>query len=172
MIEQKKIYCFDSSSFIVLNRAHTVIPVHDLWSELDNLFKSGHLISHEVVYEELNPETKNPDFLGKWVRTKQMYFSKTTEKQIELVSQIVKIFPDIIDYDKEKEEADPWVIALAIEKMEGITLFEKNHVTVVTQEKVSSPKKIPAVCKHFKVPHMNLEDFFNDKGWKFGLIKP
>ena len=61
------------------------------------------------------------------------------------------------------------MIALALEIMEDSTLFEKKEIIIVSQEKIISLKRIPAACDYFKVKHMNLEEFFKDNGWTFGL---
>lgn len=173
MSNQEKIYCFDSSIFISLNRIQNYVPIPNVWQELEKLFNAGKIISHEFVYEEFNPERKNPDFIAKWIKDKKGYFLGITDKQVELTAKILKKFPTLIDSENEKDQADPWVIALAIEKAEEVNLFGKNTVVyIVSQEKISSTKKIPAVCHEFKVPHMNLDDFFKDNGWHFGIIKP
>jgi hypothetical protein len=170
--EQSKIYCLDSSAFIQLHIANKIVPIPDLWVELEKLFASGKIISHEFVFDELNPNTAKPDFIASWVYNKKASFHRVTEKQTELVTKILNQFPTFIDPEREKNEADPWVIALAIEKMEEETLFGKSTVFyVVSQEKISSSRKIPAVCRAFNVLHMNLDEFFRDNGWVFGIIK-
>ncbi|MBI3600216.1 MAG: DUF4411 family protein [Nitrospinae bacterium] len=51
-------------------------------------------------------------------------------------------------------------------------LFGKNTVVyVVSQEKISSTKKIPAVCRAFNIDHLNLEAFLKDNGMRFGIIE-
>lgn len=170
--EQAKIYCFDSSIFISLNRIHNYIPIPNVWQELEKLFNAGKIISHEFVYEEFNPERDKPDFIAKWIKDKKEFFFGITDKQVEVTAKILAKFPTLIDSEKEKDQADPWIIALAIEKMEEVTLFGYNTlVYVVSQEKISSSKRIPAVCREFKVSHMNLEAFLKDNGWSFGIIK-
>ncbi len=170
--DQEKIYCFDSSIFISLNRIHNYVPIPNVWQELEKLFNAGKIISHEFVYEEFNPERENPDFIAKWIKDRKEYFFGITDKQVELTTKILEKFPTLIDSENEKDQADPWIVALAIEKMEEVTLFGQNTlVYVVSQEKISSSKRIPAVCREFKVPHMNLEAFLKDNGWSFGLIK-
>lgn len=149
-----------------------MLSISDIWSELEKLFKASKLISHEFVYEEFNPEKEKPDFLAKWIKDKKKYFIEVTDKQVELTSKILKKFPNLIDSENEKDQADPWIIALAIERMEEVTLFGRNTlIYVVSQEKISSSKRIPAVCREFKVPHMNLDAFLKDNGWRFGIIK-
>ncbi|MFA4906999.1 MAG: DUF4411 family protein [archaeon] len=168
----EKIYCFDASIFIALNRINNFFPVPDIWDELEHLFNSDRLISHIYVYEEFKPEREKPDFLAKWIKNKKKYFYGITEKQIQLTRRILEKFPDLIDYKREKNQADPWLIALAIEKNEEISLFGGNKVFyVISGEKHSSTKRIPAACREFNVTHMSFEEFAQDNGWRIGLIK-
>lgn len=68
--DQEKIYCFDSSIFISLNRIHSYVPIPNVWQELEELFNAGKIISHEFVYEEFNPDREKPDFISKWIKDK------------------------------------------------------------------------------------------------------
>lgn len=165
---KEKIYCFDTSIFTSLNRIHNIIPIPDFWELLEKLFKDGKIISHEYVFDEIKPG----DFIGKWVQDKKQYFIGLSDKQFDNVQKILKQFPDFIDPKLEKNQADPWVIALAMEKAEEQDLFKKNTmIYVVSQEKISSTKRIPAVCRAFKIEHFNLEAFLKDNGMRFGIIK-
>ncbi|MGA2298963.1 MAG: DUF4411 family protein [FCB group bacterium] len=165
---QNKIFCFDTSVFISLNRIHNIIPIPDFWDMLDDLFKNGKIISHEYVFDEIKPG----DFIGKWIQDKHQYFIGLSDKQFQNVEKILKMFPDFIDTEKEKNQADPWIIALAMEKSEEDNLFGHNSlIYVVSQEKISSTKKIPAVCRAFNIEHFDLEAFLNDNGMRFGIIK-
>jgi len=47
----------------------------------------------------------------------------------------------------------------------------RNCCLVVSQEKISSTKKIPAVCRAFNIEHYNLEAFLKDNGMRFGIVK-
>ena len=161
-------YIFDTSAFITINRfyPHTFVP--DLWDKLEKLIKSGNIISHEYVLNEINPTTKKPDFLAEWVGDKTEIFRGITQEQTEIVRKILEKFPGLIDYKKEKDEADPWVIALAKEEIEMPGLF-KRDVIVVSQESPRSPQKIPAVCKHFGISYKSLFEFFESRGWIFRI---
>jgi deoxycytidine triphosphate deaminase len=89
-----------------------------------------------------------------------------------LTEKIIRKFPGLIDPEKEKNQADPWIIALAIEKNEDNTIFDQNkEYCIVSREKIKSSTKIPAVCRAFDVPHLSFEEFLDDNGWRFGIIK-
>lgn len=164
-----KIYVFDTSAFIRINRFYPPTIVSDLWENLELLLKSGSIISHEYVLNEIKPKgTSKPDFLARWISDKTGIFKGITVRQTDFVKEILNEFPGLIDYKKEKDEADPWVIALAKEEIEEPGLFGK-EVIVVSEESISSSQKIPAVCKHFKIPHMSLFEFFSERKWMFRL---
>lgn len=173
MSESKtRIYCFDSSIFIAVNRVHSYIPVPDVWEKLDTLFNNGRLISHIYVYNEFHTNSRNPDFLAKWVKNRKRYFVRETEKQFNYIRQILAKFERFINPESEKNEADPWVVALAMEKNAENSLFRyNNEYAVVCRENPRSAIKIPAVCKAFTVPHLTMEEFLEDNGWRLGFIK-
>ncbi|MBN3035665.1 MAG: DUF4411 family protein, partial [Bacteroidales bacterium] len=146
MPETEKIYCIDTSVFLHLHLIHKMIPIDSVWIELDKLFASGKILSHEYVFDKFFSESSKRDFIQKWIEDKKKYFLSITDRQFELVNVILKEIPDLIDPEKEKNEADPWLIALAIELKEDPSLFAEKEIVVVSQEKMTSPKRIPAAC--------------------------
>lgn len=139
---------------------------------MESLIKSGNLISHQICLEEIMPKTKKPDLLGEWIKDKASIFKKITPRQIEIVTEILEKFPGLIDYKKEKDEADPWIIALAKEEMEKKDLFSaEREIILASEESTRSSIKIPAVCREFGVNHMTLFEFFQNMGWSFKLQK-
>jgi hypothetical protein len=99
-------------------------------------------------------------------------FKPMTAVQAKYVSSIVNEFPKLIDPYSEKDQADPWLIALVLEERANPTFFNSNtNITIVSQENTLSSCKIPAVCKRHDIQHFNLFDFFNDNGWKLKLEK-
>ena len=155
---------------MTLHRYYSYDIAPELWNALEELFATNRLISHRIVFDEI---TRAPDALAYWISSKKRFFLPVSYRQTELVARILARVPDLIDPDKEIDEADPWVIALAIEKREAPTLLDDHlGLTVVTTENERSPVKIPAVCQEFGVPHMNLKEFFADNGWKLRIEKP
>ena len=164
-------YCVDSSIFITLNRVYTIgILPEDVWQLLNELFNSGRMLSHEFVFSEICPDTTKPDFLAQWIKDKENFFHTVTVRQTQLVEQILAKFPELIDETKEINQADPWLIALAIELRETTSLLQDfSTLTLVSNESGKSGVKIPAACVYFSVPHLNLKEFFEDNNWKITL---
>jgi len=171
--KKKRIYCFDTSAFVTLSRtSENVIEMpRTLWIHLEKMMRAGEIISHRLVFEEISSGTKNPDFITKWIADKIEYFLPQTDMQIAQVPRIVQKFPGLIDYQQEREQVDPWLIALAIEKSKEATLFEVHTCVVVSQENPNSSKKIPAACKAFGVEHLALRQFFDEIGLGIKLSK-
>jgi hypothetical protein len=173
MAQNKKegIFCFDSSTFIKLHRSYGEDLIPEIWQELENLFKNEKIISHTVVFEELTTSAKK-DALSKWISSKKRYFKKMSGNQAVHVSNILKIFPGLIDANNEKDQADPWLIALTLEEKSKTSLFtsEKEYY-IVSEESIRSPHKIPAVCEHFGIKHLSLKDFFKYNGWQLSMQK-
>lgn len=172
-LKEQNIYCFDTSAFLTLSRINeNVIEMPAaLWSQLEKMMGDGQLISHRLVFDEISSDTEHPDFITKWIADKINYFLEITPAQVRMVPDIVKNFPGLIDYQREREQADPWLIALAVEKGKENMLFQKNISIVVSQESRKSSKKIPTVCKSFGIQHRSLREFFDEVGLSITLSR-
>lgn len=81
------------------------------------------------------------------------------------------IFPDLIDASKEHDQADPYVIAMAIDKRIQQSLSPQETI-VVTEERINPRRKskktpIPLVCKHFKIPCLTIVEVILREEWTF-----
>ncbi len=153
-----------------MHRYYPIRILPDLWNNLEELFKKRRVRSHEFVYDEIVPSTGTKDDLAKLVSKHKVCFQAITKKQAQVVPEILSLFPHLIDPRSKKDQADPWIIAMVVELMEETSLFGKeSEFVVVSTESESSPNKIPAVCKHYNVRHMNLFEFYEDNGWSFSL---
>jgi hypothetical protein len=168
----QNIYCFDTSALVTMHRYYPIRVIPDLWNNLEELFKAKRVRSHEFVYDEIVPPQGVKDALATIVSKYKVCFQAITKKQGQLVPQILAHFPHLIDPYSKKDQADPWIVAMVIELMEETSLFGKDsEFVIVSTESETSPNKIPAVCKHYNVRHMNLFEFFEDNGWAFSVMK-
>lgn len=167
-ISKKKIYIFDANVFINLHRIdmHSIRLPDEVWVKLDELMMDGKIISHRTVYDEVVSGSKNPDKISAWLRSRKDYFGKSTARQIEIMAEVINKFPKLIDVNTERDQADPWLVALAAEKIEQNTTYE---YIVVTQENQASSIKLPAACKEFGVHSIPLAEFFEENDITFGV---
>jgi hypothetical protein len=159
------IFCIDTSALITMHRYYPRNVIPDLWRELEKLFKTKSVISHEFVYDEIIPEKGEKDDLGKLISKFRTNFKGITKRQAQLVPEILLKFPKLIDPDIIRDQADPWLIAMLIEIREGLYEDQSEYVLVSTESE-KKQTKIPAACKYFNLQHMNLFRFFEANGWK------
>ena len=76
-----------------------------------------------MVYDEIVPSSGPEDDIGKLIAKYKRSFFPITNKQGQLALQILSNFPRLIDAWAKKDEADPWIISLVIEKMESVNIF-------------------------------------------------
>jgi hypothetical protein len=165
------IFFIDTSAFIRIFRFYPKDLIDPIWDKLNELFLNGKMFSHRFVYDEITISSKKQDLLTKKVKPLRKYFRIMNIEQAEIVSNIIKKFPNLIDFRNEKEQADPWLIAIALLEQTQSTLFNINKkVYIVSEESESKLNRIPAVSKYFNLNHLNLSDFYKLNNWSFKLI--
>jgi len=158
-------YVIDSSSLIDLNRHSPIDVFPSVWKNLESLISQDRLVA---PLEVLNEITQTDDQLYKWAKEQANLFREPTEKQIEIVKDILKIYPSMVKEDREYD-ADSWVIALAIEMKSNPqqTLLQK-EIIIVTEEKIRGEKvRIPYVCQKYQIDSIGIIEMFRIEGWKF-----
>lgn len=150
-------YCIDTSSLINLTRWYPRNNFPSLWEKIEGLISEGRLIAPTYVLKEIEQATDKKDILLKWVKQQKRMFEKLEQEQLHSAQEIVKNNPLLIDKDKTIEDADPFVIALAIAK----------NATIITDESKTNPNKIPTVAGKYNRKSMSLVEFIKLQGWKF-----
>lgn len=161
----ENIYIIDTSSLVKLNRDNPIDVFPSIWEKLKFLSDKNRLIAPKEVFNEIK---QNDDLLSKWARIQKKMFKKPTEKQVTIVQEILKDYPALIDTER-KYDADPWVIALAIEMSSSNqkTLLTIKRI-VVTEEKLRGNQvKIPYVCNQKSIEAIDIVELFRTEGWKF-----
>jgi hypothetical protein len=148
-------YVIDTSALINI---HPDTYPHDIfegmWHQMEKLIRDDRLISPKQVFDELK---RKDDAIKKWVEGNKKLFRDLDPQQGSIVKDILKDYPNLIDAEKETDDADPFVIALALEKK---TLKDYNKKIIVTDEKPKQNRDdIPAVCKKYGLECISLFDF-------------
>lgn len=63
----------------------------------------------------------------------------------------------LIDFSQCKSSGDAFLIATAMEY----------GLTVITEEKKNASKKIPAICKTYNIPCVNITELCTEENWEF-----
>jgi len=158
-------YIIDTSSLIQLNKHNPMDVYPGVWQKMQGLVNSGRLLAPTEV---LNEASKYDDSLFEWAKKQDKMFVEPTQKQIEIVRDILSKYPSLIRLDRQYA-ADPWVIALAIEMAQGPqqTLYAVKRI-VVTEEKLrGNVIRIPFVCDKYNIEAIDILDMFRIEGWKF-----
>ncbi len=132
----RNIYVIDTSSLLEIKPEKYPFDIFvGMWKDLEKLVKNGRIISSKLVFEELE---KMDDGMYKWAKENENIFTENTPERNKLVSEILKYdnFSALIDPDAKGEQADPFIIAMALEKEQRHLSFnEEIKKIVVTEER-------------------------------------
>ena len=117
------------------------------------MINKNEFISVREVFEEIG---KSNTFLHPRCQTNKTIFQKRNHDIINIVKQIMTKHPELVNADRTKDSADPFIIACAHVLSRSL---DSPKVIIVTQEK-DRLGKIPSVAKDYNIECMNLFDFF------------
>ncbi len=121
------------------------------------LVEGGGVIVPVHVERELKPNTSHPDVPAAWAFAKARLGPAKREPSPACVRHVLSVFPQLVDPDREREDADPYVVALALELKDA-----GQDVVVVTHDvKDRLPRKqsIKSACDHFGLAVIRLKEF-------------
>jgi hypothetical protein len=152
------VYCVDTSALVdgwVRYYPPDVFP--QLWTKLEEMIHAKQLIAPDEVLKELSKKEDDPHH---WAKRNGTLFLPLDSKIQAATQEVLAVFPRLVDSERDRSIADPFVIAVA----------RVHACCVVTGEKSSgNPKrpKIPNVCDHFKVRYVNMLQFMREQKWQF-----
>lgn len=142
-------YVFDSNVFMNLQQRQPIDVYPSVWDKISELMEEGTVTSSQEVYEEI---LVGDDYLSEWAKQRSTRFLLTDEEIQRVVRDILSNHRGLVEGGKKKNNADPFVIALA----------KINMCTIVSEEiptnNPNSPK-IPDVCSVLGINCINFVDF-------------
>jgi hypothetical protein len=134
----------------------SVIPA--FWELLAEGIESGHIISNEMVLMEIE---KQDDDLTAWCKEHSKLFIPMNQGIVDRAETVVKRFPNMMNPYKEKDFADPFLIAQA----------DLLKAVIVTQEGRNGPQhpksKIGDVCDGLNVRTIKMIQMVKELRWEF-----
>jgi hypothetical protein len=159
------LYIIDASSLIGLARHRPARRHARLWQRLDELIHNDRLISPDEVFIELRAGTDPLAVWAKKCRRDRRLFKRTTRQIAGIARQIIGRFSDLVDVNRPGEQADPFVVALAV--AESKRDMYPPPCTVITDEKFTftGRARIPRVCGEDSMPYLTIHQLFILEGW-------
>jgi Domain of unknown function (DUF4411) len=134
------------------------IPVASQWDfflRLAELVADGTLAIPIHVIREV-ADVQHPDMPGAWAKGMQKRMVHALEADPKYVARVMTEVPNVLDLDADTEQADPFVLALALH------LANQGHApTVVTKDKKDRPPHISlrTACTRMSIPCVFLHEF-------------
>ncbi len=162
------VYCADTSSLVNIQRIYHISRLEGIWSFLDDLANAGRLAAPREVLNEL--KEGQDDEVYEWAKSHANIFRQLTPEQWNVAKQIANDpkFKGFTDLEKEIPDADPFVIALAVEEQKKIRLVEEKWIILADESPARFGKKpkIPDVCKdpRYDVECISVKVLFEREG--------
>lgn len=150
------IYCVDTSFLVdAHNRRLPPKLFPTFWERIDELVDDARIVSPRIVLTELQ---EIDDQLYSWAKERRRIFKEPAYYINAEVTVIANRFPRLYLRGTNKNQADPFVVAMA--KYHGYT--------VVAEERGGSEDdpKIPYMCREFGVAYRNLFGLMEDEKWR------
>lgn len=119
-----------------------------LWNRIDEMIQGKEIVTcSETALEVQDDDVK------KWMAVQGMEVLPIDDEVQDNVREIVTVVnKDLVDFKANKSSGDVFLIATA----------KKYGLSVITEEAVNSPKKIPFTCQKMGIKCMNLLGFMEE----------
>jgi len=152
------LYCFDTSAFLDgWVRYYPPDTFPGLWENVAGMADAGELVSPDEVLTELE---KKDDSILAWAKAHRAMFCPLDEPVQLATQRVLAQFPRLVNTQKGRDRADPFVIALAIVRGAVIVTGERNFG-------VPERPRIPLVCNHFRIEFIDFLQLIRRKSWQF-----
>ena len=153
--EQGPLWVLDSSAAI--NFIKMLVPEElqpEFWNRLLTLVRQGQLVFPSQVWSEVG-DVENPDALARWARDARSVMGHLPAPTDATVSMVIRGHPDIMKSRAGHDPADPYVIALALERAS-----EGYAVSVVADDGGDRAMHgIRKACEDFGIPCVMAAEF-------------
>jgi len=145
-------FCVDTSGW--LDGWHRYYPrdvFPSLWQNLEDSVSGCDIIASEEVYVEVQ---RKDDDLHEWMKQRKFMLIPANESIQRRVGDVLRTYPRLVDTLRGRSQADPFVIATAVE----------TGSVVVTGESVGTATRprIPFVCQQLGIRCITFLDMIRE----------
>jgi hypothetical protein len=161
MSEPASVWILDTSCLV---ETKLVISVSDQWKTfklLEEMVRSGEIAMPRQVIREIS-DIDHPDLPGAWAPGVRDVQCHPLDPSWDCVQRVMAEAGDVVDPNKTEEDADPYVIALALHLQQAGL-----DVSVVTEDHVDhSYIAVTTACDRLSVTHCSTREFLAKIGIK------
>ena len=134
MTSIESLYCLDTSALFYLEDTYSIETFPDVWEQLSQLVSDKSLIAPKEVLRELEKKTDNGAL--SWTKKNRELLRELDATQSDIARSIINSPPfyELIDFDSEFPDADPFVVALAVISQIETGLFNDSPAVVAVRE--------------------------------------
>lgn len=150
-----KLYVIDMSSLKELHDRYPKSLFPSIWQKIDTLIQNGQLYSHIEVLREIKQTIYPKDKLLVWSNKNKKLFLGIDSCQSQQLNNIKQKYNHQYwnnEINRPGPWADPYLIAAAI----------CESATIISQENKAKANRIPPIASQFKIPSINLLEFFQE----------
>ena len=160
MIKMTWMYVLDTSALIDLESFYPKSIFPKVWKAFDGLVKTRCVVAPKQVSKEV----VRSKFLREWCVANKSIFITLNQDNLDRAREISNEHTTLIKQNRFGQQADPFIIALAIDLKRSLT---KDKPIIITQENRTKHNKIPHVARLYGVESDRLIGLFAREGWKF-----
>lgn len=157
--DEVDVWIVDSSALI---KAKAIVAVNNQWAafkHLEQMVIEGRIALPRQVINEMS-EIAHPDLPGAWAPGVRGSLQHPLDAGYEYIAHVMSVAGDVLDVNKASEDADPWVLALAL-NIEA----DGHSVCIVTEDVVDRNRiSIRTACGRLKIGWCRVRTFFEHCG--------
>lgn len=130
MTPPERVWILDTSALVEAKSALSVADQWQTFKQLEDMVRAGTVALPRLVIREIS-EIAHPDLPGAWAPGVRDIQQHPLDPEWEHVQRVMAEAGDVVDPNKTKDDADPYVLALALQlALQGL------DVSVVTEDRV------------------------------------
>lgn len=153
-------YVLDTSALIDLDSFYPEPRFPGVWKSFTGLVKDGRAVAPKQVSAEIVKSA----FLREWCKINKLMFIALKEDALRQARKIANKHKNLISQNRLRPQADPFIIALAIDLQRSLT---KDEPVIITQENPTKRDKIPYVARSYGIESDRLMGLFARERWTF-----
>lgn len=154
-------YSLDTSVIIDAWRRYPIYNFPAVWKKLESLARDGQIKISVVVMAEIKESYGTKHDVRQWFKERESIFIRKLDDAFQQETKRLINTYNNFGLSTGKNEADPYVVALAIIE----------DCDVVTHEKPSNDMngpKIPDICREEEITYISFTDIIVNENWVIG----